>query len=272
MTMREPPSSASGSGQPNVPPSTSSSAGSGPGGPQSTRPGGPNTTPQSNQSGVGAVKEQIGEHVGPAADQVQEKAGQAFGQVRRQVTSQLDSQKEKAAEGLTQAADAVRQTSQQLRKNEQTGMVADYADDAAQTIERFAHFLNERDMGQLARDAEQFARQRPTMFLASAFTLGLVAARFLKSSPPQPQGMNTGYGQSPYQLSRPSYTPAPVRPTTPPTTTTSTPPMSTGTGGTGMGTSGTGMGSTGGMGTPPRPSAPQSPPNTGPSTPPSRGS
>jgi len=229
MTMREPPSSSaasSGMGQNPRPASTGPSAAGG--GAQS---GGANVPPNQGTAGSGGVREQIGEQVGPAADKVQEKAGQAFGQVRQQVTSQLDSQKDKAAEGLTQAADAVRKTTEQLRQQEQMGAVANYAEDAAETIERLAGFLRERDMSQLMSETERFARQRPTMFLASAFTLGLVAARFLKSSPPQASGAGygSGYGssgQAPYQLSSPSYSPPtpPPAPVTRPPATTATPP------------------------------------------------
>jgi len=182
--------------------------------------------PNQDDAGSGGVREQIGEQVGPAAEKVQEKAGQAFGQVRQQMTSQLDSQKDKAAEGLTQAADAVRKTTEQLRKQEQMSAVANYAEDAAETIERLAGFLRERDMSQLMSETERFARQRPTMFLASAFTLGLVAARFLKSSPPQTNGAGYGSGQAPYQLSSPSYSPPspPPAPVTRPPASTATPP------------------------------------------------
>jgi len=257
MTMREPPSSSaasSGTGQNPRPASTNPS---GPGGAQS---GGSGTPPNQSKSDSGSVREQIGEQVGPAAEKVQDKAGQAFGQVRQQVTSQLDSQKDKAAEGLTQAADAVRKTTEQLRQQEQMGAVANYAEDAAETIERLAGFLRERDMSQLMSETERFARQRPTMFLASAFTLGLVAARFLKSSPPQQAngaGYGSGYGssgQAPYQLSSPSYSPPspPPAPVTRPPATTATPPT-TSNPVTGVGSVSTGS----------QPQSTQNRPNTG---------
>jgi hypothetical protein len=256
MTMREPPSSSaasSGMGQNPRPASTGPSAAGG--GAQSGRPGVP---PNQDNAGSGGVRDQIGEQVGPAAEKVQEKAGQAFGQVRQQMTSQLDSQKDKAAEGLTQAADAVRKTTEQLRQQEQMSAVANYAEDAAETIERLAGFLRERDMSQLMSETERFARQRPTMFLASAFTLGLVAARFLKSSPPQANGAGygSGYGsgQAPYQLSSPSYSPPspPPAPVTRPPATTATPPT------TSNPVTGVGSVSTG-----PQPQSTQNRPNTG---------
>jgi len=277
MTMREPPSGNVGSstpGQPTSPSTSSSNMGGTASGRPSTPPGAQPQTgaPQQNQGGVSGVKDQIGEQVGPAVDQVQDKAGQAFSQVREQVTTRLDSQKDKAAEGLTQAAEAVRKTGEQLRQQEQVGVVANYTDDAAETIERLANFLRERDVAQIMGDAERFARQRPTMFLASAFTLGLAAARFLKSSPSSQgngNGMSYGYGQAPRQLSSPSYTPTPMRQAEPPTsvrtsTPSTTPSTGASAGGMGTGTSGT---------TAPRPPSTPSTPNAGPSSPPpNRGS
>ena len=35
----------------------------------------------------------------------------------------------------------------------------------------------------MARDAESYARRNPAVFLGSAFVLGILAARFFKSSP-----------------------------------------------------------------------------------------
>jgi hypothetical protein len=49
-------------------------------------------------------------------------------------------------------------------------------------MERFTNRLKETDVGELFDDAQQFARRNPAMFIGSAFALGLVAARFLKSS------------------------------------------------------------------------------------------
>jgi hypothetical protein len=44
--------------------------------------------------------------------------------------------------------------------------------------------LRKKDVQQLMQDAQRLARRQPALFIGSAFALGLVAARFLKSSPP----------------------------------------------------------------------------------------
>jgi hypothetical protein len=101
-------------------------------------------------------------------------------QAREGTFRQLDRQKERAASGLTSIVDALRQSGHQLEG--QNATVASYVDAAAGQVERFVGGLRDRDTGQMVTDLERFARQRPAIFVGGAFVLGLVAARFLKSS------------------------------------------------------------------------------------------
>jgi ElaB/YqjD/DUF883 family membrane-anchored ribosome-binding protein len=145
------------------------------------------------------VKEQVGQAVdemaaraAPVVDQAQEKAGQVFDQAREQATTLLEVQKERAVDGLDGVVHAAHQTSQQLREQGQD-TVAHYADQAAQRAERLAGYLRNHEVGELVDEAEDFARRRPQLFLAAGLALGLVAARFLKSSARARTGQpNTG--------------------------------------------------------------------------------
>jgi hypothetical protein len=103
--------------------------------------------------------------------------------VRERANEQLSSQKTRATDGLGNLANAVRQTTQPLREQQQ-GAIADYVEQAADKIEQFSASLRERDLGDLLEDAQQFARRQPVLFLAATFTAGVLAARFLKSSAP----------------------------------------------------------------------------------------
>jgi exonuclease VII large subunit len=96
-------------------------------------------------------------------------------------TSQLGAQKDRATDGLGSVAQAVRQSTQQLR-DQQHETIAQYVEQAADQIERFATRLKDRNVGDLAREAQDLARRRPVLFIGSAFALGLLGARFLKSS------------------------------------------------------------------------------------------
>ena len=101
--------------------------------------------------------------------------------VREGASSQISDQKERATDGLTRLAQAVRQSTQSLRDHQQ-GTVAQYVDRAADRIEEFSTRLRDRDLGELVRDAERFARRQPAVFIGAAFAAGVLAARFLKSS------------------------------------------------------------------------------------------
>jgi uncharacterized protein YjbJ (UPF0337 family) len=138
------------------------------------------TTP-GNTAQTGGVVDQAKDKAGQVAGQVQEKAGQVADQAKQQATSRLESGKERAVEGLSTVAHAVRQVGQQLREQEQP-TAAQYADKSAQQIERFSGYLRDKDMDQIVRETEAYARRQPTVFLGSALGLGFLLARFLKSS------------------------------------------------------------------------------------------
>lgn len=101
--------------------------------------------------------------------------------VEDSATSQLGAQKDRATDGIGSVAQAVRQSTRQLRE-QQHETIAQYVEQAADQLERFASRMKERNVGDLARDAQDLARRRPALFIGSAFALGLLGARFLKSS------------------------------------------------------------------------------------------
>jgi hypothetical protein len=129
------------------------------------------------------VTGQVKETVGQVTEQAQQAAGQVVDQARQQMSSRLAGQKERAAEGLTSVAHALRQTSQQLREQDQN-TVTGYIESAASQVERVSNYLKQNDLGGLIDDVEQFARRQPALFLGGTFVLGLIGARFLKSSRP----------------------------------------------------------------------------------------
>lgn len=122
------------------------------------------------------------------------ESGGIMNRVREQAGSQLNTQKNKATDGLGTVAHAVRETTQRLRDdNHET--VARYAEQAAEQIERFSQGLRNKDVGELMHDAQRLARRQPALFVGGAFTLGLLGARFLKSSSPE-HNRNYGYDYS----------------------------------------------------------------------------
>jgi hypothetical protein len=146
----------------------------------------PDATREGHLTASGATREvtdQVKETVGQVTEQAQQTAGQVVDQARQQVSSRLAGQKDRAAEGLTSVAQALRQTSQQLREQDQQ-TVTGYIESAASQVERVSNYLKHNDLGGLIDDVEQFARRQPALFLGGTFVLGLLGARFLKSSRP----------------------------------------------------------------------------------------
>jgi ElaB/YqjD/DUF883 family membrane-anchored ribosome-binding protein len=115
-------------------------------------------------------------------DSGQEASG-ILHQVRQKAASQLNEQKTRATDSLGSVADAVRQSTRQLR-DQQFDTVAQVVERAADQIERLSNHLRQRDLNELVGEAQQFARQQPAMFIGSSFAAGLLAARFIKASRP----------------------------------------------------------------------------------------
>jgi len=127
------------------------------------------------------MADQAKETAGQVADQTKQAARQVIDQARDQATSKLGTQKDNAAAGLNSVAQALRQTGEHLREQDQTG-VTSYIDGAADQVEQLSSYLQNHDIGQLVDDVEYFARRRPALFVGGAFVLGILGARFLKST------------------------------------------------------------------------------------------
>lgn len=115
------------------------------------------------------------------------------GRVREQASAQLAAQKNKATDGLGSVAQAVRETTQHLRE-QQHETVAGYAEQAADQLDRVSQRLRDKNVGELMNDAQQLARRQPGLFIGGAFALGLIGARFLKSSAPDTAGSHRTAG------------------------------------------------------------------------------
>lgn len=134
----------------------------------------------------GDAAQPLTEQVQEVAGQVQEQAGQLVDQVRGQLTTQLTSQKERAAEGLETAAGLLRGAGEQLRALDRP-TIAQYIDQTSDRVERWSETLRTQDIGQLGETVEQFARRQPALFAGGTLAVGYLASRFFLSSPPRQQ-------------------------------------------------------------------------------------
>lgn len=140
-----------------------------------------------NQNGAGApfaeqVKDQVKQQTQQAVQQGQQYAGKAVSVVRDRVKTQIGQQKDHFAGGITDLAQVVRESGDKLREQGLGSLTGPYIDQAAQTLTDFGTSIQQKDVDQVIRETEDFARIQPAIFLGAAATLGFVAARFLKSS------------------------------------------------------------------------------------------
>lgn len=113
-------------------------------------------------------------------------AGQAYEQAQEKAGSILTEQKQSLAQGLGGVADNIRKFGENLggeNSNPITETAAKYGDSLAEQIENLSGYLESGDFRTFAHDLKSFARRNPTAFVIGAFGLGIIAARFIKSSP-----------------------------------------------------------------------------------------
>jgi hypothetical protein len=103
-----------------------------------------------------------------------------LGGIQQKVTSQVDQQKNRAADGLGGIANAIRNASNELRTENEA--VAAYVDSASDALRRWADQIREKGVADMLDDVQVFARRRPAVFVGGAFLVGLGLARFLKST------------------------------------------------------------------------------------------
>jgi len=129
-------------------------------------------------------------------DQAKETASQAYGAVTDKAATKLDEQKSTLSEGLSTVANSVRQVGENLGSSQtESGLAeaaAKYTNNAAQKLDDVAGYFETKNVREMARDLEGYARRNPAVFLGAAFGLGFLAARFLKSTSPRYDSISAG--------------------------------------------------------------------------------
>jgi ElaB/YqjD/DUF883 family membrane-anchored ribosome-binding protein len=176
--------------RPNESPQRASGSGENPSGPSAS----PNLTPVGETTSTYTSAGPGSTATGAASakslyEQAKDTAGHAYDAATERAASKFDEKKSNISGGLSNVADSVRTVSQNLKstdaQNAITSTTAKYTDAAARKLENVANYFESNDLRQLMRDAEDFARKNPAVFIGGAAVLGLLAARFLKSSKPK---------------------------------------------------------------------------------------
>ncbi|MBK1838061.1 hypothetical protein JHL17_11610 [Azospirillum sp. YIM B02556] len=129
------------------------------------------------RSGVDEMKKTVNR----AADDVISTGRETLGNAQGRIRSLLEQQTGRAADQLGGVANALHKAAEQLNE-ENGGVVADYAEQAASRVERVADMLRDANVDDIVGEVEGFARRQPEVFIGAAFAVGFLAARFIKSS------------------------------------------------------------------------------------------
>ena len=157
------------------------------------------TTKQANMGGTaGSAKPQT-ENVSKDAqkvasetlDQAKEAVSQVAEQAQGKVKSKIGEGKDRVADNIDHVVSALRQSSEKIQ-GQDNDVIGRYVGTAANKLNDFSNYVRHNDVDQIVREVEGFARREPAIALGSAFAVGLILARFLKSS----SGGANGYNQS----------------------------------------------------------------------------
>ena len=99
----------------------------------------------------------------------------------QQARSKINATQKDVGLTLSSVASTLMSSSTQLR-DEQQNAAGEYVGKAAEQIDRLARYIQNADPNEVADNVRNFARQRPAVFIGAAFALGVIGARFLKSS------------------------------------------------------------------------------------------
>jgi hypothetical protein len=125
----------------------------------------------------GSAREQIRE----VKNQVVDQAKNTFQQARERASSSLGESKGQLADQFGGIAEALRRTTEHLRSEDQQ-RIAGLTDTVARQVDQVANYLRGKDARAMRQDLENLARRQPALILGGALVLGLIGARFLKSS------------------------------------------------------------------------------------------
>lgn len=138
----------------------------------------PNTETLGSRGGDGGTaREQIRE----VKDQVVGQAKNTLQQARDRASSSLGESKSQVADQFGTIAQALRRTTEHLRSEDQQ-RIAGLTDTVARQVDQVANYLRNKDASAMRADLENLARRQPAIMIGGALVLGLIGARFLKSS------------------------------------------------------------------------------------------
>lgn len=131
-----------------------------------------------------ATRSEMAEDAGRAAKQ---QASAAWTEAKGRARTAVAGQQHAAAEGLGEFAAALREAARNVQGGQETS-VSRVAEGVADGLERLSGTLRTKELDEMVRDVESFARGQPLAFFGAAMAAGFVAMRFLNSRETGAQG------------------------------------------------------------------------------------
>lgn len=113
---------------------------------------------------------------------VQETTQHAIEDARGRAAEEAREGKQALSHKVGAVAHALRRVGDSLDADGESGL-ARYGRSTADQVERFAGYLDRRDVRGLIADVEGMAKRNPGTFVATTFAAGLLLGRFLRASP-----------------------------------------------------------------------------------------
>ena len=132
---------------------------------------------QAGQEVVTEARQAAGQVAAEAKDAGQQMAGDA----RRAAEEQINHRSTLAGERVGLAAEDARDVAQTLRDKGREAP-ANFADQAAERMERFAQYLRDADAGRIMSDIKRVSREQPAAVVAGAAVVGVLIGRVVKAS------------------------------------------------------------------------------------------
>jgi ElaB/YqjD/DUF883 family membrane-anchored ribosome-binding protein len=162
-----------------------------------------NTASANLSSAKDSTVETVKDTANDVLDKAKDSAGKVYGLATEKAASTIEEQKTNLAGGLSGVADSIRQVGKNLRDGDEqnaiTDLTAKYGETIAGQIEKVSGYFDKKELKDIVRDVEHFARKQPAIFIGAAFAAGLLAARFLKSGSGEiiPQELKNLTGEQP---------------------------------------------------------------------------
>ena len=150
------------------------------------------TTPQNTGQKSGQTGG-MAQDAGGTANELRDDAQKLGSKAADRIHTEVDSRKSAAVSQAQSVSSAIEKTAGEL--NDGPEWLKSALQKGAQSIQRFADSIEQKDSRQLMNDAQTFARENPGTFLAACAAAGFAAARIFKAGAEPSRSASQQQGQ-----------------------------------------------------------------------------